>query len=269
MSRTEAMLAGDTIQLTQTTRESLVVTNLSPTPVRVVRSLTEPTSEQRGEVLYGDQTLYFPSGSILWAVAIQDTVLFLESIVEASSQLVTASLPSGMLTSGPEGFQRLRVDDSQTGFFLGTQARIFYEFSVPSGQSVYFKAVLPIDIILFDVSLEVDSGGARLATIASPTYSGSWTTVPVYPKNTMSTRPTPFYTPQTQLSVGQAGASITGTQIDVVRVVTSGATSKVQSAGSGGYSERGVAAGNYGYVLSNIGQGTTTGVLSLWWEERP
>lgn len=173
--------------------------------------------------------------------------------------------PADLLTSAREGTRRLRVDLGQTGFFEGREFRTFYEYSVPSGQSVYLRATVPLNIILFSTSLTLDAGKIRMSLSAGGTEAGTWTPVAVFPKNTMTDRPA--YTGQVQIESG--GAHSGGTLLDVVRLLSETAGNRASTVGGQVADERGVGPGVYYYRLENIDGQTATGVFSAFWEERP
>lgn len=97
--------------------------------------------------------------------------------------------PADLLTSAREGTRRLRADLGQTGFFEGREFRTFYEYSVASGQSVYLRATVPLNIILFSTSLTLDAGNMRMTLRVGGTEGGTWSPVAVFPKNNMTDRP--------------------------------------------------------------------------------
>ena len=182
--------------------------------------------------------------------------------------------PADLLTSAREGTRRLRVDLGRTGFFEGREFRTFYEYSVPSGRSVYLRATVPLNIILFSTSLTLDADKTRVGSSASKmrmslsaggTEGGTWSPVAVFPKNTMTDRPT--YTGQVQIESG--GTHSGGTLLDVVRLLSETAGSRESTVGGQVSDERGVGPGVYYYRLENIDGQTATGVFSAFWEERP
>lgn len=176
-----------------------------------------------------------------------------------------------LATSGEEGFSRLRVDPAQTGFFEGREFRTFYEFSIPSGQSVTLKFACPVDFIMFQQALSVDAGGIRLTAITGATESTPFNTpLPVIGKNRMTSRRQytgGYYAAQETIS---SGGSVTGgTVVEAVRVVAANATSQRATVGGQTSDERGLPAGSYYLKMENLHNGTTTGVYSLFWEDRP
>lgn len=179
--------------------------------------------------------------------------------------------PNDLLTSSKEGFRRLRVDPAQTGFFEGREFRTFYEFAIPSGQSVTLKFSSPVDFILFQQRLTVDAGGIRLTAITGATEATAFATpLPVIGKNRMAARrqhPGGYYAAQATVSNG--GTITGGAIVESVRVVTSGATAQQATVGGQTSDERGLPAGSYYLKLENLSNGTATGVYSLFWEERP
>lgn len=178
------------------------------------------------------------------------------------------AIPKILLTDSEGPSQRLRVDVAQTGFFAGREFRTFYEFSIAAGASVYLKFVSPIDFQLFEQSLTVDAGSIRFAAYTGGTEAGSFNTaLPIIGKNRMASRPQPYYNAQITLHTG--GSVSGGTEVEVFRVITSGATAQQVTVGGAQSTERGLPAGTYYLRLQNISSGTATGVYSLFWEERP
>jgi len=166
-------------------------------------------------------------------------------------------------TSKTPGLRRLRVDPGQTGFFEGREFRTFFEYSVPAGQSVYLRATVPLNIILFSTSLTLDAGKLRMTLRAGGTEGGTWSPVAVFPKNNMTDRPA--YTGQVQLDSG--GTHSGGLLLDVVRL--HGGGNRSATVGGQVSDERGVSPGVFYYRLENNYNLTANGVLSAVWEERP
>lgn len=173
--------------------------------------------------------------------------------------------PADLLTSAREGTRRLRVDLGQTGFFEGREFRAFYEYSVPSGQSAYLRATVPLNIILFSTSLTLDAGKMRMTLRVGGTEGGTWSPVAVFPKNNMTDRPD--YAGQVQIESG--GTHSGGTLLDVVRLLSESAGNRATTVGGQVADERGVGPGVYYYRLENIDGQTANGVFSAFWEERP
>lgn len=176
-------------------------------------------------------------------------------------------LPDDAWTFTEEGFRRIRVDSSQTSFFLGRQFYSFKELSIPAGQSYTIKLVLGVDSVFFDVHLAIDAGSVRMNTYAGGTPSGTFSeTLPIIAKNTMSSRRTPLYSSVNSLTAG--GSVSGGTVYDTLRIVAANATAQQQTVGTGDFTERGRPAGTYYWTITNIGSGTVTGTFFTWWEER-
>lgn len=168
--------------------------------------------------------------------------------------------------SGPD--RRLRVDVGQTGFFAGREFRTFRELNITTGTTLVIKAVVPVNVILFGLTLDIISGSVRQETVAGGTEGGSFSeTLPIFGRNNMSERPTPFYTPQVVLTAG--GTHTGGTTLDVIRLQTSNIGAQSSSVGSVEGDERGVAIGTYYFRLTASGADPTVGVFKARWEERP
>lgn len=175
--------------------------------------------------------------------------------------------PPAFLLSGTTR-QRLRVDVGEAGFFEGRQARTFREFSIPTGTTLTLRFTVPINIILLVQGVELDDGSLRVTNWVGGTPSGTFAeTLPVVPKNTMSERPLPLYTPQVAVA---AGGTIAGaTPLDIHRIVAATATAQQSTVGNLVGDDRGIGANTYYVTYQNIGAGTATGTLFFVWEERP
>lgn len=184
------------------------------------------------------------------------------------AERVIAHPPFDLLTDGGTGpNRRLRVDIGQTGFFAGREARTFREFSIPTGQTLVLKIVVPINAILAEQSVELDSGSIRITNTTGGTPGGSFSeTLPVIVKNNMTERPLPLYVPQIVFTAG--GTHTGGFVFDIHRVVAATATAQQSTVGNVVGDERGVAAGTYYVRYENFGTGTATGTLWFIWEER-
>jgi hypothetical protein len=193
----------------------------------------------------------------------------LKGITQISPVLpVTAiAFPDNMITKGEEGYNRLRVDIAQTGFFRGREFRTFYEYSIASGSSVTLKISSPIDFILFSQVLTVGAGDIRFVATINATEATSFTVdVPVIAKNRMTSIPSPAYV--CPITVKNGGTITGGTIVEIFRIHTSGGTGQESTVGGEQGSERGLSAGNYYLTLQNTGNTTSTGVFSCWWECR-
>lgn len=176
--------------------------------------------------------------------------------------------PSDELISGGgiEGTNpRIRVDVGEPSFFDGRQFRTFKELNIPLSTEYVIKAVVPGNVILYGLGLSLVSGEVKLSTLVGGTEGGTFSeTLPIFPRNTMSERPTPFYTPTVELTAG--GTHTGGTQLDFLWVKTADNSNFAASVGDNPGDERGVGAGTYYFrLLANI---AATGVFRARWEER-
>lgn len=183
---------------------------------------------------------------------------------EASQRLgapaVLALPPASLLTSDAGGNQRMRVDVAQTGFFDGREFRIVRKLTAP----VTYRFTFPIPVIVFEQFLAISNGSVELYAWAGSnvTASGTWTPVPLWPKNGYNTSYTPVSTVASGGSVVPIDANL---YRDYANVVTSSATAQRFTVGGGEVSERYLAAGTYYVQLT----GTGTGSYSIMFEERP
>lgn len=182
-----------------------------------------------------------------------------------ATEMVVAYPPVKLLTDGDGPYARLRVDVAQTGFFAGREFRTFRRLSIPAAGSLVVRAVVPVDVILFSLALEMTDGWVDLETVTGGTPSGVWgETLPIFRRNNMSVAP--VVVPQVVLTAG--GTHTGGTILDAMAARASGATAQAASVGNGITDERGIAPGTYYFRLTNPGSGTATGVWRAWWEER-
>lgn len=174
------------------------------------------------------------------------------------------------------GFERLRVDTAQTGFFEGREFRTFKELNIAAGATYVVKAVVPLNIILLALEANIDSGHLRLGTYVGGTPGGSFSeTLPIFNANNMSAGTDRrrsysglLYTAQTVLTAG--GTHTGGTELDVVRLLVANASGQASSVGNSPQDERGIAANTYYFRMLNLsGSNAVTGTFKARFEERP
>lgn len=176
--------------------------------------------------------------------------------------------PSDELISGGgiEGTNpRIRVDVGEPSFFDGRQFRTFKRFDIALSAVYVIKAVVPVNVILYGLDLNLVSGEIRLETMAGGTEGGTFSeTLPIFPRNTMTERPTPIYTPTVVLTA--AGTHTGGTTLDELWVKTADNSNFRSSVGQAPGDERGVGPGTYYFRLNGIA--ASTGIFKARWEER-
>lgn len=183
-------------------------------------------------------------------------------------RLRTEATPPDTLISGGgiEGTNpRIRVDVGEPSFFDGRQFRTFYEFNILLAGTDVIKAVVPLDVILYGLELNIVSGEVVLETVVGGTEGGAFsTTLPIFPRNTMTERPTPIYTPQVVLTSG--GTHTGGTVLDKIWLKTADNSNFSASVGATPGDERGIGPGTY--YLRLTANTAATGLLKARWEER-
>lgn len=173
---------------------------------------------------------------------------------------VEAHPPLKLMTDENGEYARLRVDVGETQFWAGKQFRTFQKLSIVSGASVAIRAVVGVDIVLYETSFHTEDSSIEVQLKAGGTASGPWTSMPVIRKNTMTNAPVIT----SQVSMDYDGGHTGGTLIDLVRVIAGNKGSNFSS----GDSQRGVGPGTYYYVITNTGNQTAIVVFSGYWEER-
>ncbi|WP_369952103.1 hypothetical protein [Ralstonia syzygii] len=173
----------------------------------------------------------------------------------------------------PPQVERLRVDEEPIGFWAGKMFRAYYEFSIAAGGNRSFRFISPINFILTSQRLDVDDGGVRMAAYTGTiTPSGSWTPVPQIGVNRSTERPLPGYTNQCTIETG--GTFTGGTEVDVLRArgnASGGLLGSGVNVGQAHATERALPAGTYYIRLDALAgvAGTSLGIYSISWEERP
>jgi len=188
-----------------------------------------------------------------------------EGFTWAAPMVVTIP-PAVLMTDSPDGVPRLRVDVGQTGFFAGREFRTFRRLDVSSGNPLVIRAVVPVNVILFQLSLELVDGWIDVETVVGGTAGGTWgETLPIFNRNNMAG--TPAYSHQAVLTAG--GTHTGGTVLDALAARAAGSTAQASSVGSALSDERGIAPGTYYFRLTQQGSGNAVGILHAYWEERP
>jgi len=250
---------------------SLVITNCSSHPLYAIASATQPAASSLGVLCreFEEVFLQNPNGNSIWVKMSLPGPVLVQSAIGASAQYSVSALPPALLTSGPEGYQRLRVDNSETSFFLGQSFRTFFEYSLAAGASQTFRFDRLTDVIIQTVETSVEGGSVKLEIYRGSTPTGTWSTaLPIISKNEMTTVPAPAYVSQATITSG--GTISGGTLRDIVRIVAPSATAQQISTGSTSDHNRGVAPTPSGYYrLTNFGNSPITGVFKIEWEERP
>lgn len=252
-----------------TTGQSIVISNGTSTALQVIISATAPVDDTGCVIIpIGATYVFSPKTSKLWVKGSTGPIYCETLVGSVSGPFERVDLSPDLYTSDTEGFRRLRVDAGQTGFFEGREFRTFYELNIATGTSVYIRFTSPVNFIIFEQSLTLDSGSIRFTALTGATPAGTYSTVlPVIGKNRMTTRKAPFYSAQSTVATG--GTATGGTIVELFRVVAANATAQQQTVLGAASTERGLPAGTYYLRLENFGNNAATGVYTLIWEERP
>ena len=189
-----------------------------------------------------------------------------------AADMTVAYPPANLMTDGPDGNPRLRVDVGQTGFFTGKMFRAYHEAVIPkAGPALQIRFTSPIDFILWAQHLDLTQGALRMEVFTGSTPSGTWTDMPEYGVNRMTKIPQPPYISQAGLQIG--GSFTGGTPVDLMLVRASAANNSAQNVGAD-MSERGLPAGTYYIKFSTLTGGVAVNddaqmIYSILWEERP
>jgi len=194
-----------------------------------------------------------------------DGKLFHAIVLADPDGTIYKAIPDDLFTDGNGPSRRLRVDVAQTGFFSGHESRTFKEWAIATTATYVIKAMVPINIILFDLAIQLEEGDARIETLVGGTEGGVFSeTLPIFSTNTMSEKPQPGYVGQVVLTAG--GTHTGGTTLDVIRCKTSTNGNFSSSVGATVGSERWVGANTYYFRIT---LDAAVGVFRARWEERP
>ena len=147
------------------------------------------------------------------------------------------------------------------GFEHGVQFRTFYEFSIPSGQSIYIQHICPVEFYVIKQEITVDAGGIRLSICNGASQATAFSNaLTISGMNRITERDKPYYVVQSTIATG--GTITGGTVVDVARVISANATAAQTSIGGKTSQPRAWPAGTYHQRLENISNQTATGCLS-------
>lgn len=207
-------------------------------------------------------------------VVAQDTSTVSRKLVdmgdETFAERVEAYPPKHLITDDDGPSARLRVDVGQTSFFAGREFRTFIRFNIANGASLYLRFSCPVNFILFDERIALNSGEIdHTAYRVVSDVSGTWSQRPSIGRNIMSERPVPYYYPVGMLEYGGSFNVSPSDEVGPPMLPkTSGATAQQSTIPAGNSRERGLSAGTY-YLKMTAVSGPAVGVYYLDWEERP
>lgn len=168
------------------------------------------------------------------------------------------------------GFDRVKVDQGQTNFFLGRQFRAFKELSIPTATTLVIRVVTTIPVILMSAEVGLDNGWVKMQVVAGGTPGGTFTPeTTVFNLNNMPVGIDKLEAYAATATVASGGTLAGGTILDVLRVKVANNSNFGASVNSAEDLPRGVSPGTYYYTIQNLGPDTATGVWRVAWEERP
>ena len=249
---------------------SLILTNNTSSPAFIVQASVPPlASSDQYPLLPGQTVLVHANADPIWIRGGKGPFI-VQSLLETITPFTGIDLPHDLYTSDNEGFRRLRVDVAQTGFFEGREFRTFLRLNIPTSGTIYVRAIVPINLILFSLDFIIVSGQLDSETRVGGTPSGTWSTaLPIFNRNNMTEVPGGIV-PTSVVQLHTGGSHSGGTVLDVNVVKASNDTPKGTSVGNQPGDERGIAANTYYFKLQNLDAGNPlVGVFKARWEERP
>lgn len=171
-------------------------------------------------------------------------------------------LPRALVTgSGSDPRPRLRVDNAQTSFFENRQFRMYHEFTLAAGTSVWLRWASTIDFNVLGRDVILNTGQMRYALYSGGTPSGVWTAKTLYHVNNYADAP-PY---STHVTVSTGGSLSGGTELDIM--LANAGTGGNSSSATVGLLEVSLAAGTYYVEIRNTGSQSCTGMYRVYFEE--
>ena len=170
------------------------------------------------------------------------------------------------------GFDRVRIDPGQTGFFEGRMFRTYDKLNILEATTKSYRFISPVPFILWKHVLQLRLGGLACTVFDSSAVPsvGDWTQLPIIGVNRMPERRAPFYVPQITVETG--GSFTGGVELDYFELLSGIDLGNQQALNvSGENDERGLPNTTFYLrlsVLSGI-TGSSLGTHKLVWEERP
>lgn len=193
------------------------------------------------------------------------------AVTDANPLPVT--LPPDVYSSTVSGVRRVLVDNDQTGFYEKRDFRTFKEWSQPastqiaSGATYVVRIVTPVNVIITQISFEIDNGHIRVQTVVGGTAGGTFAEVlPIFNRNNMTEAPPAS---SSALTITAGGTHTGGTILDTLRLKVENSSGSSSTVGVTSGDERGISPNTYYIRVSNIGTGVVEGVMRAIWEERP
>ena len=179
-------------------------------------------------------------------------------------------IPNDLTTSDRINIRRLKVEQDDTNYVLGTQFRISIPLTVDDGAPVVLKFESPIDFELIEQGLEAHQSGITFEAYRDiqGTPSGTFdAAVPIFKNNFQST--VSDYTGQVTIDTGGVFTPDVGqTAVETLNALSVSATAQRSTVFAGASGKRGLAAGIYYLSFSKLGgSGTALGVYSLIFNE--
>jgi hypothetical protein len=184
------------------------------------------------------------------------------------AERVEAYPPKVLMTDDDGDYARMRVDVGQTGFFAGREFRTFYDFTLNDGATFVLKAVSPINVILYDFTVDLELGDIEVELLGGGTQGGTFSIIlPIRKTNNM----TDASDYANKVVMTGSGTHTGGTTFDKFRVFVGDNLEKV--GGTKTASEAypiGFAPGTYYIKLKNlVSNKPAKGIFRARWEERP
>lgn len=261
--------------------ESTIITNVTGSQLRVLQYY----AGQESEIGPIDGFPIWPHGTALvhgnnnhpiYLRGGVDGHIIVQKLTATVIPFTGVELPQDIVTSGIEGFRRLQVDNSQTGFFEAREFRMVRKIRIAVGEKQIFKFTSPIDFILASQFFSISAGNFEMHAWRDDNVTETTpfsTPVPTFNKNGSSEfRDYDGDRYQQQVTVTTGGEiTVTDTNLysDYAELITAGATAQRTSVTAPASTQRYLAPRSYYLEFTAIGNNAVRGVYEITWEERP
>lgn len=151
-----------------------------------------------------------------------------------------------------------------TPFAKGKSYRTFKELNIAASGSYVIRIVVPGNVILRGLELQIQSGQLKLETVVGGTAGGTF--AEVLPKLSMNTQAGVPVVPST-IDLTAGGTHTGGTVIDVVSLKSDTNVGRATSVGESSDDERGIGPNTYYWRFTASAGDAVVGVFKARWTE--
>lgn len=177
-------------------------------------------------------------------------------------------------------FDRVRVEVAETSFFEGREFHAIYiDDAISNGEVVVLRVIAPVNTIVHDLSLTIDTGHVHAELWAGGTPTGTFGSTGLFIHGANDMEIGEYnrrdygggagYVRQVTFESGGTAYANDGQMVDRATLQVANATGQASTLGTqGGYLVHGMPPGTYYLVIRGLAA-TSSLTLKARWEERP